>query len=209
VSTCCRCSSCGAIRSAGGDEIFEECARLAPPEFRWAREWLAVSRYDAADSSSVQDLRDIVAADPYATIARERLSDYCMSTRDIPGAEKLFKEILAVDPDDNLPWIGLAEVARIHHQLDEAFRLTTEAVKRWDVNPVHLVLHGTLATQAGDLRLAEASFRRALAAGADGETADRARKGLALLEQIRSGRVKVADVRAAMMGQDPAKDPSP
>ncbi len=186
-------------------ELFRQCAEIAPPQFTWAKEWLAVCMYDGGDPASLPLLQEAADADPHATIARGRLADRAMQVRDLEAAERLFHEILAVDPDDNLPWIGLAELTRTRGDLDGAYRLTREAIARWNVNPIHLVLYGSLASAAGDLDVADAAFARALAAGASGETEERANRGLELVKALREGRVKVSEVREAMQGS-PAAD---
>lgn len=178
--------------------LFREAVDKAPVDFLWAKEWLGVTCYDAGDTTAALPLLLEVARDSCATIALGRLAEWAVRHERGDEAEAIFRKILAVDPDDNLPWIGLAEAARSRHDLDTAYRYSTEAMRRWDTNPVHLMLHGTLALAAGDLGLAEASFRRSLSTGADEDTAGRARQGLELLDLIRQGRVNVADVRAAI-----------
>jgi tetratricopeptide (TPR) repeat protein len=180
-------------------ELFRRCMEQSPPQFLWPKEWWAVCRYDEGDTSAVLALQEVVRDDRYATIARGRLADHATRTGDLAAGEEYFREILDVDPDDNLPWIGLAEIARARGDLDEAYRLTTRAVALWNTHPAQLMLHDSLALRAGDLDIAAISFQQAATTSAPDLEA-RARRGLELVEAVRTGQVRLEDVRAAMGG---------
>ncbi|MFN8177727.1 MAG: tetratricopeptide repeat protein [bacterium] len=177
-------------------EMFHHCMEISPREFRWPREWWAVTLYDVGDTTaSVPLLREIVGEDPYAEVACGRLADHDMRTRNVEEARRLFEAMRQVDPDDNLPWAGLAEIYRVSGDWDEAYRYAKEAVRLWDTNPLHLFLLGSLAAYHGEYDLATWSFQRALQTGPDRQTADDARAGLRIVDALRAGKIRPEELK--------------
>ena len=173
--------------NAAAVELFRGAAEKAPPVTLWPREWWGVSVYDAGDTTQgLAILRDVAARDRYATVARGRLAEHAMTQRDFATAKRLFEEMRAVDPHDNVPWVGLAEIARTEGDLDTAFAYAREGVRLWEISPRHLLLLGVIATQKDEFDIATRAFQRALALEPNGEMAEFARQGLSVVETLRA-----------------------
>jgi tetratricopeptide (TPR) repeat protein len=167
-------------------ELFRRSAEGAPAAALWPREWWGVAVFDSGDTTAaIPILEDVAARDPFATVARARLANHALNRGDFAEAKRRFEEMRAVDPDDHLPWVGLAEILRMEGDLDRAYEFAAQAVRLWDADPSALLLHGILAAQHEDYDVAAASFRHALEIRPEGETADYCRQGLATIDALR------------------------
>lgn len=103
----------------------------------------------------------MVALDPGALL-RQGLARH--QSGDLPGAERLYRQVLALRPDDGNALNLLGQIARARGNLVEALRLIGQAVARNPGAPVFLAAHGAALAEAGQLPEAEAALRAAVAA---------------------------------------------
>ena len=171
-------------------EMFRQSMVIAGDEFPWAEEWWAVGRYDAGDSTAVPRLRELAAKTPTPLAVLTRVADHALRSGQLEEADSLFAHLTEVDPDDSVGWIGRAEVARKRGNYEAALAFAKEGVVRWDSLPSNLVLLGSLALRFGEYELASSCYQRALALEPGHETATR---GLAYLEGLRTGRIRLPD----------------
>ncbi len=167
-------------------EHFEKSWVLSNGTFRLAREWWAAALYDLKDPRGLPLIHEVAAADSGSLVAGIRLADDALRRGDLETARRWFERVRAADPDDSQGWAGLSEVARLSGDFDGARELARETVRRWDSNPSHLVMWGSLEGQAGEWETAKTLFLRALSIDANFTAA---RRGLYLLEEIRAGGV--------------------
>jgi predicted TPR repeat methyltransferase len=103
----------------------------------------------------------MVALDPGALL-RQGLARH--QSGDLPGAERLYRQVLALRPDDGNALNLLGQIARARGDLPEALRLIGQAVARNPGAPVFLAAHGAALAEAGRLPEAEAALRAAVGA---------------------------------------------
>jgi predicted TPR repeat methyltransferase len=103
----------------------------------------------------------MVALDPDALL-RQGLARH--QSGDLPGAERLYRQVLALRPDDGNALNLLGQIARARGDLPEALRLIGQAVARNPGAPVFLAAHGAALAESGQLPEAEAALRAAVAA---------------------------------------------
>jgi len=175
----------------GAAELFRQSMEAAP-EFFWAREWWAVARLDGGDSTAVPVLDEVVRQQPYSIVALGRLADERLRSGDLESAEELFTRLREMDPDDSIGWMGMAEIYRMKGETEKAYEMALESMKRWDTNPRHLWLFGTIAAATDRLDDAERAFDRILRLEPEGPNAEVVRGAV---EQVRASR------RAALPGQ--------
>jgi tetratricopeptide (TPR) repeat protein len=146
---------------------FRRSWELSDREFPWAKEWLGVALYDAGDPEGLDILREVVREDSLSLVALTRIADHALQVGRFERAAELFDRIIAIDPDDAVPWMGRAEATRKMGDMRGAFRFALEGVRRWDVNPSYLLQLGSLAAALGDLDRAGQCYRRAAAIDPD------------------------------------------
>jgi tetratricopeptide (TPR) repeat protein len=161
-------------------ELFRRAAEEAPFDFFWAREWWGGALYDNGDSLGIEILREVAAKNPYAHVALLRIADAAIRRRDLTEAERYFTKARDINPHDSIPWIGLADVARMKGDYEKARDLAGEALRRWTASASHLTLYGNLSAQFGDYTMAETCFLHALRLEPDFEPAQRS------LERLRA-----------------------
>ncbi|MCG7359874.1 tetratricopeptide repeat protein [Roseomonas sp. ACRSG] len=103
----------------------------------------------------------MVALDPLALL-RQGLARH--QAGDLAGAERLFRQVLALRPDDGNALNLLGQIARARGDLPEALRLIGRAVALNPGAPVFLAAYGAALAEAGQLPRAEAALRAAVAA---------------------------------------------
>jgi tetratricopeptide (TPR) repeat protein len=171
---------------------FRRSMEIAGDAFPWGKEWLGAALYDLEDPQGLEILREVAASDPYSVVAHTRLADHALRTGDLSEAKRRFEAVRDFDPDDSVPWMGLAEVSRRQGDVENAFEYARESVLRWEGNPDGYALLGNLAILLRQIELAERCYRRALALRPGHEPAQR---GLGLLADIRSGKISLDQIR--------------
>ncbi len=146
----------------GAAELFHRALEEAPFDFFWAREWWGGALYDNGDPQGLEILREVAAQNPYAHVALLRIADAAIRRRDFAEAERYFTKARDINPHDSIPWIGLADVARLQGDYEKARDLAAEALRRWTASPSHLTLFGNLSAHFGDYTTAESCFLHAL-----------------------------------------------
>jgi predicted TPR repeat methyltransferase len=96
------------------------------------------------------------------TLLRQGLARH--QAGDLPGAEALYRRVLALQPDNGDALNLLGQIARARGDLAEALRLIGRAVAGQPGAPVFLAAQGAALAEAGRLPEAEAALRAALAA---------------------------------------------
>ncbi|MCA9297421.1 MAG: tetratricopeptide repeat protein, partial [Phycisphaerales bacterium] len=153
------------------------------PDFLWAREWEGVARFDAGDTTAVEILRDVVAKDSTLVAAWGRLGSHYLETRNLDDAERVFDQLRRLDPDDNMPWTGLAEVYRLRGDAQKGYEYARHSLEIWTASPNHLQLFAVLAASIGRFDEAQRALESSLQLQPTGPVADMGRE---LLRQIRA-----------------------
>lgn len=143
-------------------EHFRKSDETAPAAFLWAREWWASERVDMGDPAAFPVLRELASRDEHLLMAQLRIAQNDLSNREYASAEARYRAVAELDPDDSLPWIGLADTFRLRGDPESALPFAEKAIQRWNVDPAHLVLYGNLSAQLGRFDPAEWAYRRAL-----------------------------------------------
>jgi len=181
----------------GALEHFARAIEIGPEQFGAAREWYGITLHDLDRPGAIDSLRAIVADDPYATVAADRLAVHYLVEGNTDAAEPLLRRSVEINPDNSSAWAGLAEVERRHGNLDVADRYARRAISIWTTNAANALLLGRIALQRGDLETAGQAFAGTLELKADGELADSARRGLEAVRLLRSGELSLEELLSA------------
>lgn len=113
---------------------FEAALAAAPFDFPIAREWLAISLYQARRDDALPALRAVVEADPHALVAWRFLGSVALREGDLDEAERCFQHLRDFEPHEPFGWAGLGEIAARRGDLARARTLTRESLHRWSTN---------------------------------------------------------------------------
>lgn len=113
---------------------FESAVGSAPFDFPIAREWLAISRYQAQRPGADAALREVARADPMACVAWRFLGSIALRDGDLDEAQRRFEHLREVEAHEPFGWAGLAEVAARRGEFERARGFLRESLRRWSTN---------------------------------------------------------------------------
>lgn len=116
-------------------ERFEAALAAAPFDFPIAREWHAISLYQARHPEAIAALRAVAAADTQALVAWRFLGSVALREGDLDEAERCFEHLREFESHEPFGWAGQGEIATRRGDLARARILTQESLRRWSTNP--------------------------------------------------------------------------
>lgn len=119
----------------------------------------------AAPDKKVRELSDREAE---SAIHVKRGNEY-LAERNLPDAKKCYRQALAINPENVIPYINLGYVLKEQRQFDEATQILAQAVLLDPQNSEGFYMLGTIAKEQGDLERTIENFNKTLAIKPDFE----------------------------------------